>query len=243
MKRLPFVFLLVVALLFGSTGAVSADTRTDPLGTDRGSYAFGEEVRIEFVNLADDAVRMGKLWRITHLDTDEEVAFYQWPDDERAVRRYGTRTWTWGQLGPACYGECQNVSPGEQVEAGRYQVTMQVNGRSVSQSFTIGQYFTLGFEARPELGFTVFVATQPEIDEMTAEAGAEDKTLIVSGIVRKERDYNPGWNFSMGTRSIVLGESFVEVCDGSPHYVQRHRKDWLGERWCPWDSYVRRVGR
>jgi hypothetical protein len=46
----------------------------------------------------------------------------------------------------------------------------------------------------------------------------------------------------MGPHSIVLGEVFVEVCDGSPFYVQRHRKEWLGERWCPWDSYVKRIG-
>jgi hypothetical protein len=47
----------------------------------------------------------------------------------------------------------------------------------------------------------------------------------------------------MGTRSIVLGQVFTEVCDASPTYVQNHRADWLGRRWCPWSSYVKRAGR
>jgi hypothetical protein len=47
----------------------------------------------------------------------------------------------------------------------------------------------------------------------------------------------------MGPSSIVLGEVFVEVCDGDPNYVERHRREWLGERWCPWSSYVKREGR
>jgi hypothetical protein len=35
----------------------------------------------------------------------------------------------------------------------------------------------------------------------------------------------------------------IEVCDGNPRYVQRHRDEWRGETWCPWSSYVEKVGR
>jgi hypothetical protein len=41
----------------------------------------------------------------------------------------------------------------------------------------------------------------------------------------------------------VLGEVFIEVCDAAPRYVERHKKAWLGERWCPWSSYVSKTGR
>jgi hypothetical protein len=78
---------------------------------------------------------------------------------------------------------------------------------------------------------------------METEAAAEEKTLIVSGVVRRPQRYNPDWRFAMRSGSIVLGEVFIEVCDGSPKYVQRHRSEWLGERWCPWSSYVEKVGR
>lgn len=237
------LFLALVSLGLSLAPPAAAYTVIDPLNTDQSNYAFGEAITIEFVNSSDGQTQLGKYWRITNSDTGEEVALYQWPDDKTSVRRYGSRSWTWHQLGPACYGECQNVSPGEQVPAGRYTVTIEIDGEPFSHDFTIGQYFTLGFEARPAIEYTVFVGSQPEVDQMTAEADAEDKTLIVSGLVRRGRDYNDDWKFSMGPRSIVLGEAFIEVCDGSPFYVQRNRSEWFGERWCPWDSYVKRVGR
>jgi hypothetical protein len=55
--------------------------------------------------------------------------------------------------------------------------------------------------------------------------------------------YNQPWSYKMGSRSIVLGEAFIEVCDASPTSVENHREDWLGKRWCPWSSYVKRAGR
>jgi hypothetical protein len=77
---------------------------------------------------------------------------------------------------------------------------------------------------------------------MTAQANSDEKTLIVSGIVRRQVLYNSRWDFSMGHRSIELGEVFIEVCDGAPRYVQRHRDEWFGQRWCPWSSFVKRIG-
>jgi hypothetical protein len=241
MRRLSLILCLAIGL---AVVPAEAHTVIDPLNSDRNTYAFGEAIEIVLDYCPDDSVRMGKYWRITNIHTGEEVSFYQWAEGDRTLTcRNGRRTWVWHQLGPSCYGECQNVSPGRQVPAGRYEISIQMSGERVTHRFTIGQYFTLGFEARPTLEFNVFVGSQPEIDQMTAEAEAEDKTLIVSGVVRKARDYNADWKISMGSHSIVLGEAFIEVCDGSPHYVQRHRTEWLGERWCPWDSYVKRVGR
>ena len=78
---------------------------------------------------------------------------------------------------------------------------------------------------------------------MNEEAAAEDKTMIVSGIVRRGQGYNPDWSYVMGPRSIVLGEVFIETCDQAPESVEEHRKEWLGRRWCPWNSYVARAGR
>ena len=66
---------------------------------------------------------------------------------------------------------------------------------------------------------------------------------IVSGIVRAKRPFNQPWSYTMGPQSIVLGQAFIEVCDASPTYVENHRADWLGQRWCPWSSYVKHAGR
>jgi hypothetical protein len=250
MKTLrPLGSLLVTALLVGGAAAPTSAGTNSRFGAENGRYQIGEAITIRFENNTDHEVRMGKIWRIGAWQTDQEVASYYWPDAERTVAPGDERVWTWHQLGPACYGECQNlqpgepVSPGEQVDAGKYVVLAPIGGRQRQDTFLIGSYFTLGFEGRENLSFVVFVAKQPEVDQMAAEAEAEDKTLIVGGIVRRGRaPYNPAWSYTMGPRSILLGEVWIEVCDGSPRYVERHLNAWAGEMWCPWSSYVARAG-
>jgi hypothetical protein len=103
--------------------------------------------------------------------------------------------------------------------------------------------YTIGFRHR-HVTFVVRVDDADARQQMDAELDKprSDRTMIVSGIVRGERSYNPEWGFSMGPRSVVLGEAFTEVCDARPEYVQQHRSSWMGERWCPWSSYVKKAG-
>ena len=241
MKRARLAVVLVTLAVVA--GAVPISAEPTPFGTNAKRYEIGKPITIRYVNRTDHNVRMSKTWQIVEWQTGNEVAFYQWPDAERTVAPGDERVWVWHQLGPACYGECQNVSPGEQVSAGRYAVLATFDGRQVPDSFLIGSYFTLGFERREDVTFVVYVARQDDIDEMNAEAQAEDKTKIVSGIVRRGERYNPDWSYVMGPRSIVLGEVFTEVCDAAPEYVEEHRREWLKHRWCPWSSYVAKAGR
>jgi hypothetical protein len=229
--------VLIAAAAPTSAGAKSG------FGAENGRYQIGEAITIRFENNTDHDVQMGKIWRIGAWQTDQEVASYYWPDSERTVAPGEEREWTWHQLGPACYGECQNVHPGEQVDAGKYVVLAPIGGRQRQDTFLIGSYFTLGFREREHLSFVVYVAKQHEIEEMAREAESEEKRLIVGGIVRRGRaPYNADWTYTMRPRSIELGEVWVEVCDGSPRYVQRHLNDWVGEMWCPWSSYVAKAG-
>lgn len=239
MKR-TLVGIALVALI---SAAASASPVYNPrFHAAPGRFVAGEVVDIVLVNEGTVEVTMGKTWDLAYTEGDG-TAFYQWPDDQLVVAPGEEVVWRWDQLVNQCYGECQNFRAGDPAPPGRYEVTTTVDGYEQTATFTIGQFFTLGFENRPRLEFKVFVATKPEIEQMTAEANATDKTKIVSGIVRKGRAFNDRWDFSMGPMSIVLGDFFIEVCDGSPGYVQRNRSDWLGERWCPWSSYVKRVGR
>lgn len=240
MKRTVCVAAALIVLWASSVSA--SPVHNPKFHAAPGRFAPGEVVSIVLVNEGTTDVTMGKTWDLSYRDGDG-TAFYQWPDDQLVVAPGEQRVWQWDQLVNQCYGECQNVRAGDPAQAGRYEVTTTVDGNEETARFSLGQYFTLGFESRPGTEFSVFAASQPEVDRMTAEASASDKTLIVSGVVRKGRTYNGAWNFSMGPRSIVLGEVFIEVCDASPYYVQRHRSEWLGERWCPWSSFVESVGR
>jgi hypothetical protein len=103
--------------------------------------------------------------------------------------------------------------------------------------------FTLGFNGSNQT-FVILARQQRAIRELRADLSKPRRERrIVSGIVRTRKPYNEPWSYTMGPQSIVLGEAFIEVCDASPTYVQHHRADWLGKRWCPWSSYVTHAGR
>ena len=199
----------------------------------------GDAIEIVLTNTSDEPTEVAGVWYIGRARTDETVATYRWPESERRLEPGGSLTWTWDQT-QGCFGACTEPSAGERVAPGPYVVAIG----SVRRSLQIGQFFRVGFDhLSQDETFTVFVNRASDIEQMTAEAAAEDKTLMVTGIVRKERRYNRPWNLTMGPGSVVLAEVSIEVCDADPYYVQDHRKQWLGDRWCPWSSYVAAVGR
>jgi hypothetical protein len=202
----------------------------------------GQPVTITLTNRSDRPLEFFGVWEIRNAK-GENVASYAWRNDERTIAPGASRTWRWDGMPNHCGADgCTAV--GDTPPAGKYQAVVRTRAGEITTDFLTGRYFTLGFESRPGTTFTVYVAKQKAVQQMDEEARSEEKTLIVSGIVQLgRRGYNSDWSFYMGPRSIVLGEMFIEVCDGSPYYVQRHRKEWKGQRWCPWSSYVMRAGR
>jgi hypothetical protein len=183
---------------------------------------------------------MATPWTIERAGTGDQVSFYEWAPEDLTVRPGETREWRWDQLEGGCYGICQNVQPGEQAPAGRYVAVATINGKTRRNAFDLGAYFVVKFSHLDDEEFVVFAADQEDVDAMRAEARAEDKTKLVAGVVRKGKPYNPDWKFVMGSRSLEIAEVAIEVCDGDPYYVQRHLKQWMGDVWCPWSSYVDR---
>ena len=204
----------------------------------------GAPVFIVLQNVSDETLRFSTPWTISETKTGQISATYHWKKGERTLAPDQTAIWEWDQregahsTAPAPPEEAERVGPGG------YVVTIETAGRTFTRRFHIGRFFTVGFEGR-DATVTVFVNERRQIDRMKAEAEAalEDKRFIVSGIVRGEKKFNEPWSYSMGPGSIVLAEVFVEVCDASPGYVERHQEDWLGKRWCPWSSYVLKTGR
>lgn len=242
MRRIiPAVLILCLALPSGMAMAESPELPRLEVGKKR--YLKGQDVRITIDNDTNNYVSFDSPWRIVNTK-GESIAAYHWEEDETTLAPGDIATWVWDGTPNECSANgCTKV--GGIPAAGRYFASVQIRGdETLRKGFLTGRYFTLGFESRPKTTFKVFVAREKALGQMRAEAKAEEKSLIVSGIVRLGRlGYNSDWSFYMAPRSIVTGEVFIEVCDGSPYYVQRHRKEWNGDRWCPWSSYVKRMGR
>ena len=241
MKRLS---LLCVLLLVFAASPVGAIAPADPqLTTDKKRYRPQQHVTITLTNQADYELSFETPWRIENAK-GETVSRFHFSEGESPMEPGESIVWVWDQSPNECGsdGACTNI--GGYVPPGSYSAVVDTQDGTVRAQFQIGEYFTIGFESRPSLRFGVFVARADDIEQMSAEAEAENKTLIVSGKVRAWRaGYNPDWRFVMDPKTIVLGEMFIEVCDGSPWYVQRNLDEWKGERWCPWSSYVMKQGR
>ena len=241
MKKLALALALIASLFVPASASAAGEVTFD---TEYTRYREGVIVTLTFHNGSDANVTMENPWVIENRRTGDTESIYVWPDDQLVVKPGEDRVWRWEQNDGGCYGQCENVQYGDPVGPGRYLGIARTTGTDYGAPFDIGEFFTLGFTSRPNIEFVTYVNTPEEVAQMKAEVtrSPEDQQ-IVSGIVRRGKRYNPDWNFTMAPGSIVLGDMFIEVCDGSPFYVQRRREEWLGQRWCPWSSYVEKVGR
>ena len=224
--------------------AVSAPESGPRFYTNDFRYAEGGTIAIKLRH--DNHYKVAthaETWDITNLDTGELVAQYYWPEDERQMAPHQYKTWVWDQR-HACYGACQNVWAGDPARPGRYEVATTVDGERVSREFSIGQYFHVAFEGRPNADFVLYSNEAETVEQLRAELDRpQEERQIVAGVVRQRKPfYNPNWSYVFGERTIFLGEVFVEVCDASPYYVERHLRDWRGQQWCPWSSFIASEG-
>src|SRR5262245_27910740 len=74
-----------------------------------------------------------------------------------------------------------------------------------------------------------------KISQARTLISTSDKVISVGGtVVNGGVSYNPTWSFSLDPASIYFFEIQVEVCDGTPEYVEENLIDWVGKDWCPW---------
>ena len=213
------------------------------VSTDQPRYVRGERVLVTVTNDSGSRVRVEDPIEIMDSEPGEIVATYSW-SGSHTLRPGEKLEWNWDQWKGECVDDCPHpeIYPPMLVDPGRYVAQVHTDQGTFGHPFSIGQYFTLRFEGGNER-FGIFTFDAETIDQLTAEAEAEEKSLIVSGtVVRNRAAYNSGWSFSMKPRSIVAAETFTEVCDARPGYVEQHLSQWAGKRWCPWASYVSSVG-
>lgn len=73
----------------------------------------------------------------------------------------------------------------------------------------------------------------------------QDRTHVLSRIVKRPAPYNPGWSFTLDPAATSFFQAAIEVCDASPRYVEDHLDEaggafLPGGYWCPWRSRLLR---
>jgi hypothetical protein len=87
--------------------------------------------------------------------------------------------------------------------------------------------------------FKVWVTNESTIQQLfDLEAGYSNASipngLVVAGA--GQGLHNLPWSWHLDAEDIEMAEITIEVCDGTPSYVQETLADWLGERYCPWTA-------
>jgi hypothetical protein len=105
------------------------------------------------------------------------------------------------------------------------------DGRSQSQSFTIGvvgQQFTLR-------------ATDTEtIQQLIDNYNGKNNFHVTGTLVKGDGGFNSPWSWHLDPSSVRMAEVSIELCDGTPSFVEENLDYWLDtvHTYCPWSSKV-----
>jgi len=105
------------------------------------------------------------------------------------------------------------------------------DGRSQSQSFTIdvvGQQFTLR-------------ATDTEtIQQLIDNHNGKNNFHVTGTLVKGDGGFNSPWSWHLDPSSVRMAEVSIELCDGTPSFVEENLDYWLDtvHTYCPWSSKV-----
>jgi hypothetical protein len=104
--------------------------------------------------------------------------------------------------------------------------------------------FGMHFDASGAEDFIAKTADPELINKITAEMQnpLDQRFLHIHGRIDRGNDgYNQDWSWHFIPGEWDLAEMSIEVCDGTPSYVEEHLDEWLSmqDSFCPWDSYVK----
>lgn len=101
------------------------------------------------------------------------------------------------------------------------------------------------FESEGE-AFSVWITNATTIQQVMAlQAGTSDAN-IPNGRIRRgpgTGDHNDPWTWHLDPEEIEMAEATIEVCDGSPSYVEDHVDEYVDTvgHYCPWGADLVRV--
>jgi hypothetical protein len=112
-----------------------------------------------------------------------------------------------------------------------FSMAFKQNGESHTQSFTIDvvdQQFALR-------------ATDPEtIQQLIDNYNGKNNFHVTGTVVKGDGGFNSPWSWHLDPSSLRMAEVSIELCDGTPSFVEENLDYWLEtvHTYCPWSSKV-----
>jgi hypothetical protein len=69
----------------------------------------------------------------------------------------------------------------------------------------------------------------------------EEQRKIPSGVVVKNGEFNSPWSWHLVPDSVVFADFTIELCDGTPSYLESVLDVWILDvrRYCPWGARIK----
>jgi hypothetical protein len=81
--------------------------------------------------------------------------------------------------------------------------------------------------------------TDPETIRLATENLAGGNNRHPNGTIAVgDGDINAPWNWHFVPETVRMVDASVELCDGTPRYVESHRAEYLLSGYCPWGARI-----
>lgn len=225
----------------GATGAVSfrvvilspSSVQISPVFS---SFYLKEPVSFKVKNTGPTPIALGdsKPWIVN--DTRGSLVYDPGGDTSTEVINPGQEIeWRWDQ----------KDSNGNFVNFGNYSIKFNPTGDSSSIVIQNQQgsqgYFT--FQMTPGGSqFRVYISRSSEIRKAIEDYYKIGRAHIPMAKVIDDRPgkspYDSRWSWHFNPDEIFVAEAAIELCDGSPEWVETALDSWAGKTFCPWAAHV-----
>jgi hypothetical protein len=89
----------------------------------------------------------------------------------------------------------------------------------------------------------MYVTDSTTIQLATENFQGKNSRFPIGSIQAGNGGFNGHWSWHFVPESVRMTEVAIEVCDGTPSYVNAHLSDYLGIGYCPWAAKVIKVGK
>jgi hypothetical protein len=88
--------------------------------------------------------------------------------------------------------------------------------------------------------FNVQVTEQADYERLVARMQSGNAGVINGRVARGDGGFNGPWSWHLIPASIEVPDLSIELCDGTPSYVEAHLDEWMRsvKNYCPWGARV-----
>jgi len=87
--------------------------------------------------------------------------------------------------------------------------------------------------------FSIFITNMQTATRVMDLWNGQSTAKIPSGrVVKGQVQYNKPWSWHIDGEDVTMAEVTIELCDGTPSYLEAHLDDWIQNvgYFCPWSA-------